>query len=218
MRDGRRKRLGLAEGTENPNDGLSYLDNILSDADVAGQPNILNLDTDANVRKEMLRHMKNAETLGVDEDKIAEIFQKRGIPISDVARLTEGLFKPFYPGVKVRQRFEDIAAQTNSINPYEEAEDILLQMREDFLEQSLYQKFEFKLEDYLPGSQPQGANPNLVDFGDQSSLDTPGVNPANFNTASMDQGAIGTTGLTSTEQALLSPEEQAIRLRQRGQA
>jgi len=50
MRDGRRKRLGLAEGTENPNDGLSYLDNILSDADVAGQPNILNLDTDANVR------------------------------------------------------------------------------------------------------------------------------------------------------------------------
>jgi len=50
MRDGRRKRLGLAEGTENPNDGLSYLDNILSDADVAGQSNILNLDTDANVR------------------------------------------------------------------------------------------------------------------------------------------------------------------------
>ena len=50
MRDGRRKRLGLAEGTENPNDGLSYLDNILSDADVAEQSNILNLDTDANVR------------------------------------------------------------------------------------------------------------------------------------------------------------------------
>ena len=46
----------------------------------------------------------------------------------------------------------------------------------------------------------------------------PSVNPANFNTEVMNQGAIGTTGLTSTEQALLSPEEQAIRLRQRGQA
>ena len=31
-------------------------------------------------------------------------------------------------------------------------------------------------------------------------------------------GTVGTTGLTSTEQALLSPEEQAIRLRQRGMA
>ena len=88
-------------------------------------------------------------------------------------------------------------------------------MREDFLEQSLYQKFEPKLEDYLPGSQPQGANPNLVDFGDQSSLDTPGINPANFDTAVMNQDA---SGLTATETALLSPEEQAIRLRQRGQA
>ena len=45
--------------------------------------------------------------------------------------------------------------------------------------------------------------------------DTPGVNPANFNKEVMNQGTIGTTGLTSTEQALLSPEEQAIRLRQR---
>ena len=48
--------------------------------------------------------------------------------------------------------------------------------------------------------------------------DTPGVNPANFNTATLNQGTVGTTGLTSTEQALLSPEEQAIRLRQRGMA
>jgi len=48
--------------------------------------------------------------------------------------------------------------------------------------------------------------------------DLPQINPANFNKEVMNQGAIGTTGLTSTEQALLSPEEQAIRLRQRGQA
>ena len=48
--------------------------------------------------------------------------------------------------------------------------------------------------------------------------DTPGVNPANFNTATLNQGTVGTTGLTSTEQALLTPEEQAIRLRQRGMA
>ena len=45
--------------------------------------------------------------------------------------------------------------------------------------------------------------------------DLPEINPANFNTEVMNQDA---SGLTATETALLSPEEQAIRLRQRGQA
>ena len=43
-------------------------------------------------------------------------------------------------------------------------------------------------------------------------LETQGINPANFNPKIMNQDA---SGLTSTETALLSPEEQAIRLRQR---
>ena len=50
--------------------------------------------------------------------------------------------------------------------------------------------------------------------GDQSALpETPGVNPAAFDTAVMNQGA---DGLTPTETALLSEEEKGIRLRQRG--
>ena len=70
----------------------------------------------------------------------------------------------------------------------------------------------------IPGAIKDLVLPGAPGVSMNTPLDTPGVNPANFNTASMDQGAIGTTGLTSTEQALLSPEEQAIRLRQRGQA
>ena len=49
MRDGRRQRLGLANGTEDPatsNDG--YLDRILSDQEAAEQSNILNLAQDAS--------------------------------------------------------------------------------------------------------------------------------------------------------------------------
>jgi hypothetical protein len=50
--------------------------------------------------------------------------------------------------------------------------------------------------------------------GDQSQApETPGVNPAAFDTAVMNQGA---SGLTATETALLSEEEKGIRLRQRG--
>ena len=77
----------------------------------------------------------------------------------------------------------------------------------------------FKLKDFGLGEKPQQGQPQgTFDPFSQSSLETPGVNPANFNTATLNQGTVGTTGLTSTEQALLTPEEQAIRLRQRGMA
>ena len=61
MRDGRRQRLGLANGTEDPatsNDG--YLDRILSDAEAAGQSNILNLAEDANVNVRDQRYLNDA--------------------------------------------------------------------------------------------------------------------------------------------------------------
>jgi len=61
MRDGRRQRLGLATGTEDPatsNDG--YLDRILSDQEAAGQSNILNLAEDANVNVRDQRYLNDA--------------------------------------------------------------------------------------------------------------------------------------------------------------
>jgi len=61
MRDGRRQRLGLATGTEDPatsNDG--YLDRILSDTEATGQSNILNLAQDANVNVRDQRYLNDA--------------------------------------------------------------------------------------------------------------------------------------------------------------
>jgi len=61
MRDGRRQRLGLATGTEDPatsNDG--YLDRILSDQEAAEQSNILNLAEDANVNVRDQRYLNDA--------------------------------------------------------------------------------------------------------------------------------------------------------------
>ena len=45
---------------------------------------------------------------------------------------------------------------------------------------------------------------------------TPAVDPAVIQTNQLE--SVSQTGLTHSEQALLSPEEQAIRLRQRGMA
>ena len=49
--------------------------------------------------------------------------------------------------------------------------------------------------------------------GNQSSLETPGINPASFDNKIMAQNA---SGLTSSEMAFLDEEEKAMRLRSRG--
>ena len=47
-------------------------------------------------------------------------------------------------------------------------------------------------------------------------LETPGVNPELVKNPMMENTNVMQTGLTPTEQALLSNEEKAMRLRQRG--
>ena len=59
-------------------------------------------------------------------------------------------------------------------------------------------------------------SPNSFDPFSQSNLTTPPVNPEVVQTNQL--ASVSQTGLTPSEQALLSPEEQAIRLRQRGMA
>ena len=60
MRDGRRKRLGLQEGGGADASQSDFLDRILLDADVAGEPNILSLEPDANVRTTDQRYLSDA--------------------------------------------------------------------------------------------------------------------------------------------------------------
>jgi len=92
-------------------------------------------------------------------------------------------------------------------NPFEEARDVLLDIQDDLRDLSFDDIFDIDIEQYLPSydDMTQSALPN-----------TPPVNPAVVQTNQ--QASVSQTGLTPTEQALLSPEEQAIRLRQRGMA
>ena len=153
-----------------------------------------------NTNKKMLNSIKAARTLGVSEDDIYEIFEKRGLPKSTVDDLLTGQFKPFFPSEKIEERFEEIAQDTRQPNPFVQGVPTLEAMSEIFSNQNLYGKFNVDLEQFFPKQapiEPQSMNPNPV------------VQPK--PTAQV----IPQTGLTQTETALLSPEEQIIRQRAR---
>ena len=163
-----------------------------------------------DVHRAMKSHMRNAQKLGLSEDDIAELFAKRGQK-KDFGYLQENVFSPYLPSKGIVQKFDEIATDTGLPNPYTEAEPIIEKMYEMFSEKSLNDNsFGFTLEDFMPGAQQQQPG-GATDFFSQ----TPAPNPAVIG---QNQQAQLTTaqGLTPTELALLSPEEQQIRLRQRG--
>ena len=92
-------------------------------------------------------------------------------------------------------------------NVFLEAEPTLRAIEAALSNLNLFDNFNLQIEYFLPDTDPQG----------QSALpETPQVNPSLLQ--SNLQPSISQTGLTPSEQALLSPEEQAIRLRQGGMA
>jgi len=159
------------------------------------------------VRKDMLNHIRNAMTLGVNPNKLEEIFEKRGIPTSTLDQLLSGEFKPFFPSEKIQERFEDIARESGQPNPFLGAEGTLEAMRSLLQIQNLYGDFQLDLENFLPDTEPEG----------QSAL-PPTPMPAQevVQTAAVQAPGVINQGLTPTETALLSEEEKQIRLRQRG--
>ena len=87
----------------------------------------------------------------------------------------------------------------------------LRSIRNELKKLTLDDDFDFEIEGYVEPEQPQGQAQ-----APQTPLpETPGVNPALMKHV-MPSQEVMETGLTPTEQALLSNEEKAIRLRQRG--
>ena len=162
-----------------------------------------------DVRKQALDHIRNAMKLGVNPNKLEEIFEKRGIPTSLLDSLLSGEFKPFFPSEKLQERFEDIAFKGGQPNPFLGAEGTLEAMKNLLEIQNLYGDFELDLEQFLPDTEPEG----------QSALPpTPMPSQEAVQTTAVPAAGVMNQGLTNTENALLSDEEKQIRLRQRGLA
>lgn len=158
-----------------------------------------------DVHKKMRTHIKNAKKVGLSDDNLFEIFNKRGQK-TDYNYLTENTFDPYYPSRGIQQRFEEIAVDSGQPNPFEQAAPIIDRMYEAFQRKSLNDAdFDFKIEDFLPQAQQQGQ----VTLPDQ-----PQPNPAVVST----QPTVTQTGLTPTENALLSEAEKQMKLKQRGLA
>jgi polyhydroxyalkanoate synthesis regulator protein len=147
--------------------------------------------------------MKNAKKLGLNKKDILTTFEKRGRG-KDGAYLEKGLFNPFFPSKNIQEKFFEIAAETGGENPFKQALPVIRKMYKDFVNQNMDGNFKFTLDDYMPKPAP----------GSQSALpQTPMPDPNIVNP----QPQLATAqGLTPTEMALLSPEEQQIRLKQRG--
>jgi hypothetical protein len=161
-----------------------------------------------DVKKKMLRSINNAKSLGIKDDKIFEIFDKRGLG-STYNELTSGEFKPFYPSKKIIERFDDLASEIDIKSVFDQAESTIDKMEDSMYRLNLYQDWNLNLEDFLPDTEPQG----------QSALPpTPMPSAQVVQTAAMPAPGVMNQGLTPTENALLSEEEKQITLRNRGLA
>ena len=158
------------------------------------------------VQKEMLKNIEAANILGVDMRKFGQEFSERGLG-KTYGRLRRRDFNPYFPSQDIFREFEQISRRIGEPNPMKGALGIIRSMSRRLNRLRLDGEFNLNLDDYLPDTDLLGQAPLPP---------TPPVNPAVVQTNQ--QASVSQTGLTPTEQALLSPEEQAIRLRQRGMA
>jgi hypothetical protein len=156
------------------------------------------------VQQEMYKNIQAANILGTNMRDIAKEFSERGLG-KTYGRLNRRDFEPYFPSKNIFREFEQISRKIGEPNPMKQAIGSIRSMNRRLNRLTLDSEFNLNLDDYLPDT----------DILDQSAmLQTDPVNPAVIQP--VQQATLTQTGLTPTEQALLSPEEQAIKLRQRG--
>ena len=167
---------------------------------------------------ELKRVVDAANILKYDEDKLIEAFDKKNLG-KIYGLIEESIYEPLKISKGFQERQLDIAerlqerfdTQTFETPLSDDVIDVIGEIQDKLSELELGKNFdqEINVKDYLlpePGAQsslptqaPQTPQPNPT-------VVTPPVQPA----------VAAQSGLTPTEEALLSPSEKAIRLRQRG--
>ncbi len=161
-------------------------------------------------QREFKQVINAAQTLGVSEDDLYEVFEDRGLSPKILSRLLDGEFKPFEPGKNIINRFEKIAEETGVPNPYDPAERIIDRILDDLYQQDLNKPFNLNIEKYLPEMNIQNQQSSMKPLPP-----TPMPNPGSFQTP-VQQNPMMASGLTPMEESYLSPTEKQIRLRSRG--
>jgi len=165
------------------------------------------------VQQTLRKDLQAAELLGADDFDIRTEFNERQLG-KDYARLQNDVFTPYIPSENIKREFRQIEERIGQPNPYDESLDVIRDIILDLRSLSLDDNFEdfIKIDRYLP-SLPSGEPISQVPLPPQAM-----PNPSIIGQAPQVGGQqfMTSQGLTPTELALLSPEEQQMRLRQRG--
>ena len=157
-----------------------------------------------NVQKEMFKNIDAAQILGVNANSLRQTFQDRQLTTQTFNNLRRGKYEPYFPSDDIRERFREIAKNLGTFDVYREAVPYLRAMRSQMRFLNLADTFDIDLDDF---SIDTVQTPNLPD--------TPMPTNVQANVSNQAQAVNQNTNLTSTEMALLSPEEQLIRSRLR---
>ena len=156
------------------------------------------------VQQEMNKNINAANILGVNNRALGMEFADRQISPDTFRKLATARFEPYFPSEDIQERFREIAKNLGDPNVFTEVASTLRLMSGEFRTLPLDGAFDVELNDYL--------------FEDIATPPLPAsVTSAKpiVNTQANAQNVNPTTNLTSTETALLSPEEQIIRQRLR---
>ena len=155
--------------------------------------------------------MYKKKCIGTRNIDLRREFKDRQLSDRTFNKLQQGRFDPYYPSLDIQARFREVARDLGDQNPFIIAAPTLRQMRRDFNSLNLFEDFDLNLSEYI-----------FEDLGlaPEAAITTPLVSPVAITpgSAAANTQNVLPTGLTRTETALLSPEEQAMRLRQRGRA
>jgi len=152
----------------------------------------------------MFKNIDAAQILGVGENSLRQKFQDRQLTTKTFNNLRKGKYEPYFPSDDIRERFREIAKNLGTYDVFKTALPALRSMRSQMKFLSLEDTFDIDLNDFSLG---RVQTPNLPD--------TPMPTNVQPNVSNQAQAVDQNTNLTSTEMALLSPEEQLIRSRLR---
>jgi hypothetical protein len=162
------------------------------------------------VQQNLRKDLKAAQILGTNRRKLQTEFEERqlGEAYTDLNR---GLFEPYEPSENIENEFKQISNRLGQPNPYR----IIYPAIRSFLNRAKGLRLDYNFEDYMRLEDFEGYLPPEEPVSQAPLPEQPMPNPAIIGQSQFQQP--GTSqGLTPTELALLSPEEQQMRLRQRG--
>jgi hypothetical protein len=162
------------------------------------------------VQQNLRKDLKAAQILGTNRRKLETEFEERqlGEAYTDLNR---GLFEPYEPSENIENEFKQISDRLGQPNPYR----IIYPAIRSFLNRAKGLRLDYNFEDYMRLEDFEGYLPPEEPVSQAPLPEQPMPNPAIIGQSQFQQPGTA-QGLTPTELALLSPEEQQMRLRQRG--